>query len=245
MPKRKQLALAVLATLSAPFSTPTWGQTPPAPPKAEPTLPAVTVKPAEDPYQVKNSDNPIFTAPLLDTPKSVVIIPQAVIQQTNSISLTDALRTTPGITFGAAEGGNPVGDRPFIRGFDSQGSILVDNVRDTGSQTRDTFDIEQIEIIKGPGSAYTGRGAIGGSINLISKLARPDNFTQGYLSIGTDSYVRGVVDGNYMFSSGDAAVRIAAMGYSANVPERESVDGDRWASRRRSRSASSPIPRSR
>ncbi len=229
MPRKRQLALAVLATFSAPFSMAAVGQTAPAPTPATTTLPAVKVQGAGDnDFQVRTSENPFFTAPLLDTPKSVVIIPQAVIQQTNSISLTDALRTTSGITFGAAEGGNPVGDRPFIRGFDSQGSIFVDSVRDTGSQTRDTFAIEQIEVMKGPSSAFSGRGSVGGSINLISKLARPDNFTQGLLSVGTDAYVRGIVDSNYMFNSDKAAVRIAAMGYSVDVPGREAVYGDRW-----------------
>ncbi len=228
MPRKTKLALAIAAALTAPFATTGFAQTTTAP-RTDPTLPAVTVTDRNpNDFDVKASDNPVFTAPLLDTPKSVVIIPQAVIQQTNSISLTDALRTVPGITFGAAEGGNPVGDRPFIRGFDAQSSIFVDNVRDTGSQTRDTFAIEQIEVIQGPGSAYTGRGSVGGSINLISKLPRAENFTQGTLSVGTDNYVRGVVDANYTFDSGNAAARIAAMGYTADVPGREAVDGNRW-----------------
>ena len=62
-------------------------------------------------------------APLVDTPRSVVVLPEKVIEQTGSTTLEQALRTVPGITFGAAEGGNPIGDRPFIRGFDSQGSM--------------------------------------------------------------------------------------------------------------------------
>jgi len=82
---------------------------------------------------------PKDVARVVDTPKSIVVIPSKVIEETGSASLQDALRTVPGITFGAAEGGNPIGDRPFIRGFDSQGSIYVDGVRDLSSQTRETF----------------------------------------------------------------------------------------------------------
>ncbi|MGC7541810.1 TonB-dependent receptor plug domain-containing protein, partial [Pandoraea pneumonica] len=63
-----------------------------------------------------------FTAPLLDTPKSVTVIPAEVLQDTGSVTLTEALRTVPGIAFGAGEGGNPVGDRSFIRGYDAQAS---------------------------------------------------------------------------------------------------------------------------
>src|SRR3546814_14559118 len=73
---------------------------------------------------VCSSDLPIApkaTAPLLDTPRSIAIISKEVIKDTGSATLVEALRTVPGITFGAAEGGNPMGDRPFIRGFDSQG----------------------------------------------------------------------------------------------------------------------------
>ena len=73
--------------------------------------------------RMQRSDDPKQVAPLIDTPRSVVVLPADVIQKTGSTTLEDALRTVPGITFGAAEGGNPIGDRPFIRGFDSQGSI--------------------------------------------------------------------------------------------------------------------------
>src|ERR1700712_3362807 len=69
---------------------------------------------------------PKSVAPLINTPRSVVVVDAQVIKETGSATLVDALRTVPGITFGAAEGGNPIGDRPFIRGFDSQGSTYVD-----------------------------------------------------------------------------------------------------------------------
>src|SRR3546814_7505280 len=55
----------------------------------------------------------------VNTPRSVVVLPGEVIQQNGSATLQDAMRTVPGINFGAAEGGNQIGDRPFLRGFDS------------------------------------------------------------------------------------------------------------------------------
>ncbi|WP_434032891.1 TonB-dependent receptor plug domain-containing protein [Cupriavidus sp. a3] len=79
------------------------------------TLERVTVTgKRDDGYKVEEAQSPKFTAPLLDTPKSVTVVPTEVIRQSGSNSLQDALRTTPGITFGAGEGGNPIGDRPFI-----------------------------------------------------------------------------------------------------------------------------------
>src|SRR3954465_2017636 len=55
--------------------------------------------------QSPESTSTKFTAPLLDTPKSVTVISQALIAETGSTTLVDALRTVPGITFNAGEGG--------------------------------------------------------------------------------------------------------------------------------------------
>ncbi|MCY1216179.1 putative TonB-dependent receptor BfrD [compost metagenome] len=192
------------------------------------TLERVTVTgKREDGYKVEEAQSPKFTAPLLDTPKSVTVVPAEVIQQSGSNSLQDALRTTPGITFGAGEGGNPIGDRPFIRGFDSMSSIYVDGVRDTASQTRDTFNIDSIEVIKGPSSAFGGKGSAGGMINIVSKLPQAENFAQGSIGVGTDSYFRAAADGNYVVND-NTAVRLNALGYSANVPGRDEVDQNSW-----------------
>ena len=83
----------------------------------------------ETTYNVDRSASKKYTAPLLDTPRSVTVVPKQVIKDTAAVSLQDALRTVPGITFGAGEGGNPTGDRPFIRGFDAQSDTYVDGVR--------------------------------------------------------------------------------------------------------------------
>lgn len=124
-----------------------------------------------------NPSSPKFTAELLDTPKSVSIVSEKLIAETGATNLQDALRMVPGITFGAGEGGNPTGDRPFIRGFDSQSNIFIDGLRDVGSQTREIFDLEQVEVVKGPSSAYGGRDSGGGSLNLVSKTPKLKNET--------------------------------------------------------------------
>src|SRR5690606_32175084 len=113
-----------------------------------------------------------FTAPLVDTPKSVQVIPKAVLQDTAATTLEDALRNSPGITFGAGEGGQPLAERPFIRGNSSGGNIFIDGIRDPGGASRDMFNMESVEVVKGADSAFGGRGSGGGSINLVSKRAR-------------------------------------------------------------------------
>ncbi|AIF48388.1 TonB-dependent receptor [Dyella japonica] len=176
---------------------------------------------------VVNTTSPKFTAPLLDTPRSVTVVPQQIIQQTAATSLLDVLRQVPGITFGAGEGGNPNGDRPIIRGFDSESSVFIDGVRSSGSQSREIFDIEQVEVMKGPSSAYTGRGGVGGSVNLVTKMPRAENFVRATAGVGTDNYYRGTADWNQQVGA-DTAVRLNVMGHSNDVPGRNGPDMSRW-----------------
>jgi catecholate siderophore receptor len=61
----------------------------------------------------------------------------------------------------AGEGGVPAGDNLSIRGFAARTDLFVDGIRDIGGYTRDPFNIEQVEVTKGPASAYTGRGSTG------------------------------------------------------------------------------------
>jgi catecholate siderophore receptor len=82
----------------------------------------------------------------------------------------------PGITIGAGEGGNPVGDNLFIRGYNAQTDTYIDGIRDAGSQSREIFNLEQVEVVKGPNSAYGGRSSAGGGVNLVSKTAQPYDF---------------------------------------------------------------------
>ena len=167
---------------------------------------------AEQSLKVDKSANSKFVAPLLDTPKSVSVISKQLIEDTQVTTLSDALRTVPGITLGAGEGGNPNGDRPFIRGYNSESSMYVDGVRNSTSQNREMFAIEQVEITKGSASDMGGAGTTGGSINMISKVAKKGDFLEGSVGAGTDDYQRITLDGNKDFGNGIAA-RVAVMGH--------------------------------
>ena len=180
-----------------------------------------------DGYAVSEPASSKFTAPLLDTPRSVSILPDALISDIGATDLVDALRLIPGITFGAGEGGNPQGDRPYLRGFDSQGSIFVDGVRDAGAQSRETFNIQQIEVVKGPDSVYSGRSNGGGSINLVTKAPVAENFTQVELGFGSADYQRALLDTNVRIGE-NAALRVNVMGQDAGVAGRDEVNSRRF-----------------
>lgn len=188
---------------------------------------AVTEKAETQAYRTEQSASTKYTAPLRDTPRSVTVVPQQVIKDTAATSLQDALRTVPGITFGAGEGGNPQGDRPFIRGFDAQGDTYIDGVRDAGAQSREIFDLESIEVSKGPNSAMGGRGSAGGSLNLISKQPKAYDFLDGGLVYGSDQTRRYTLDVNRTFLE-NAAFRLNLMSHEQNVAGRDAINYDRW-----------------
>lgn len=192
------------------------------------TLSTVTVTESATP-SVK-SDHAIsskFTAPLLDTPMTVEVINATILEQTGATSLQEALKAVPGITFGNGEGGNPTGDQPFIRGMDAQSSTFVDGMRDIAAGTREVFNLEAIEVIKGADSTYAGRGGAGGSINMSTKKAKSENFVEGEVALGTDKYKRTTLDLNRKLND-TTGFRLNAMAHDADVPGRDGPKNKRW-----------------
>lgn len=218
------IAATMFAAVAAPLAMqPAFAQT-----AGNAALPEITVKGSSDnSYKVEESASSKFTKPLLDTPKTVSVITSEVINQSGSTTLVEALRTTPGISFGAGEGGNAYGDRPFIRGFDAGNSTFIDGMRDLGSQSREIFNVESVEVIKGASSAFGGGGSTGGAINIISKAPKKEQFTAGSVAIGTDNYKRVTADGNYLLGD-NAAIRLNAMYHDQNVAGRDAVSNNRW-----------------
>lgn len=198
-------------------------------PEAPAVLPAITVEgvqPATS-YKPERVTSPKFTQPLVDTPKTITIVPKELIEDRGATSITDALRTVPGISLGAGEGGIAAGDRTFIRGYDARGDNFVDGARDFGTYFRDPFNIEQVEVLKGPGSAYAGRGSTGGAINYVTKAPTAENFVAGTLGIGTDLTKRATADVNQVVTEG-TAVRLNAMVQDGDVAGRDEVRNRRW-----------------
>ena len=152
------------------------------------------------------------------------------IQQQGATTLRDVLRNVPGITYQAGEGGGGLpGDTLTMRGFGASSDIFVDGVRDVGAYTRDAFNLEQVEVVKGPSSTFGGRGSVGGAINLVTKSphALPD---YGFsLNAGTAESKRGALDVNVPLSTDDgAAFRVNAMWNDEKVPGRDVVENQSW-----------------
>ena len=147
---------------------------------------------------------------LRDVPQSVTVINRTMLNAQGATSLSDALRTVPGITIGAAEGGQ-IGNNINLRGFTARTDIFLDGVRDRGQYYRDTFFIDTIEILKGPSSMLFGRGSTGGAINQVSRQANLRQSTEVSITGGTHDFYRATVDTNQPMSD-TSAFRISAMG---------------------------------
>ncbi len=182
---------------------------------------------ARSSYSVGEASSTKLTQPLVDTPRTVQVITQRQIEERGASSLYDVLRTTPGVTLGTGEGGNPMGDRPFIRGYEASTDMMVDGMRTLGRTSYEAFNIEQIELVKGPGGAYSGRGGTGGSLNMVTKQARiGEEFTEASASVGTDSQYRATVDSNFQLGA-NAAGRVNLFWQDAEVPGRGGIQDDK------------------
>src|ERR1700712_4579805 len=106
--------------------------------------------------------------PLIDTPQSVTIVTQEQIRDQNFQNLTDQLRYVPGIVPAQGESNR---DQAIIRGQNTSADFFVNGIRDDVQYFRDLYNIQRIEVLKGPDSLISGRGGGGGVINRVLKEA--------------------------------------------------------------------------
>lgn len=181
-------------------------------------------------YKAEQVSSPKFTQPLLDTPQTIQVITSTVFTQQGATTLTEALRNSAGVgTFYAGENGNTTtGDAIYMRGFDTSNSIFVDGVRDIGSISRDLFNIQQVEVQKGPAGTDNGRSAPTGAINLSSKQAVLDNVSSSTLTTGTDDQNRITIDLNQTLDNlPGSALRLNVLWQDSDVAGRDHVNNKR------------------
>ncbi|OZI74202.1 TonB-dependent receptor [Bordetella genomosp. 12] len=179
--------------------------------------------------KVDNSASPKYAQPLLDIPQSINIIPDSVREEQNAHGLRQVLNNVSGVTFNAGEGGGGLGDNVNVRGFNASTNIQIDGLRDSGQSNRsDLFNYESVEVIKGPNSVFGGAGTTGGSINLITKRPRQEDFVHAETGLGSDRYRRVALDANQTLPHAGAAWRLNIMAHGNDVPGRDPVDRKRW-----------------
>jgi catecholate siderophore receptor len=205
-----------------------------APPPAVAAQPAAPVDPSLLPgsYTTSTASSGKQTAPLLNTPQTVTVIPGTIIQERQATNLTEVLRNTPGISFNAGENGFGTNVSNFqIRGFDASNSVFVDGMRSSGVFPRDVYNVDRVEVFKGP-AADNGRGSAGGYVNIVTKAPVMENFARAEVGIGFDEYDsemrrRATFDLNQRV--GTTAVRLNGMVEDGGVAGRDVAEAKAWA----------------
>jgi catecholate siderophore receptor len=180
-----------------------------------------------DSYVVEQSSLSKFTEALADTPQSISVITEGLLQDRGATSLDDALRNVPGITLGAGEF-SWQGNNPNIRGFNSRNDMFLDGMRDFGSYYRDPFNLSSIEVLQGPSSMAFGRGSTGGVINQTTKQPLlSDTLRSLHVNLGNADVRRVTADINQPFSDGMAG-RLNLMYHEGGVPGRDGAQVERY-----------------
>lgn len=177
-------------------------------------------------YKPDRVQTPKYTQPLRDIPQTITVVPKSVMQERGATSLRDVLKNVPGVTMQAGEGGVPAGDNMSIRGFNARTDMFVDGVRDFGGFTRDPFNMEQVEVSKGPSSANSGRGSTGGSVNMVSKTPTLEESYAGDVGVGTNDYFRTTVDVNQPIGD-HMALRVNGLYHTSSTAGRDEVEEER------------------
>jgi catecholate siderophore receptor len=169
----------------------------------------------------------VMPATVQDTPQAISVIGSAQLKAQGVTSLEQALRNVPGITIAIGEGGTLSGDQFKIRGFDAKDDVYVDGLRDFGAYARDSFNYEEVQVLKGPSGAMFGRGTTGGAINTISKRPRLEDFTSVDGYVGNGDYYRALADMNHRLGE-TTAVRVTGMFNDTGVVDRDFINSKRW-----------------
>ena len=162
--------------------------------------------------------------PLVDVPRSVTVITSEQIEEQGIDSIGDIVDYTPGITTSQGEGHR---DAVVFRGIRSTADFFVDGVRDDVQYFRSLYNVEQVEVLRGPSALFFGRGGSGGVINRVLKKAEiGGDFGKIQGSINTFGGYESQFDYNKHLSD-NAALRLNLF-YENLQNHRDFFDGERY-----------------
>ena len=130
--------LGVGLTLATPEA---WAQTPSpsAQSKDDVPLPGINVQGERDQYNQFKIEQPSLYKlpdPIQETPQSITVIPEKIMEERAFFTLRDALRTVPGVAIAAGEGGGRQGDNLTLRGFGARNAHAVRAHAQVAAKTR-------------------------------------------------------------------------------------------------------------
>lgn len=168
--------------------------------------------------------------PILETQQSISVITADQLKAQNAQTVGQALDYTPGVV-SQPGGSDPRFDAPRIRGFDGRQSQYLNGLRlmrTAGAPAIDPYQLERIEVLRGPASVMFGQGNPGGIINLISKRPTFDSFGEVGLQFGSyDTYGTYFDVGGPVTDGSDFAYRVTGLARTASAQVDE-LDNDRY-----------------
>ena len=162
--------------------------------------------------------------PIIDVPQSLSIITADQITLQGFTSIGDIINYTPGVNTSQGEGHR---DAVVFRGVRSTADFFLDGVRDDVQYYRPLYNLEQVELLRGPNALFFGRGGTGGILNRVTKKGViGENFTGYKATADTYGEFDVQIDGNFSVSE-NSAFRINAF-YEGLNNHRDFYDGDRF-----------------
>ena len=163
--------------------------------------------------------------PLLDVPQTISVVTREQLDDQAHYSLGDVLRYVPGTTVGQGEGNR---DQITLRGQNTTADFFLDGVRDDVQYYRGLYNIDRVEILKGPYALIFGRGGGGGIINRVQKSPIGGE-TFGSARASVNSFGGWDLTGDINIALSDKTSLRINSAYEAIEGDRKFVDGNRFA----------------
>jgi catecholate siderophore receptor len=163
------------------------------------------------------------SVPILDVPQSISVVTSAQISDQAIRSVADLVRYIPGVSSGQGEGHR---DQITLRGNNSTADFFIDGLRDDVQYFRSFYNIDRVEVHKGPNAMIFGRGGGGGILNRVTKGALIDQ-TLGSVTASGDTFGSVYVAGDANVAFGPAALRLNAFSESLDN-HRDAFGGTRF-----------------
>lgn len=189
------------------------------------TLDSMDVVEKRDSYRVERTKVATKTdTQLRNIPQSITVVTDQQIKDQDMQSMADVVRYVPGVQMAQGEGHR---DAPILRGNTSTADFFVDGMRDDVQYLRDLYNVDRVEVLRGPSGMIFGRGASGGLINRVTKQA---NWADGHeLGLNYGSWKNRRMTGDFNEAVNEnVAVRLTAL-FEDSESFRDDADLERWA----------------
>lgn len=164
---------------------------------------------------------------LLLTPFNVGTVTEALIEEQYASTVSGALVNVSSVNI---QPGNGVNDFFLIRGFDSLSSalVMIDGAAEPETTFYELYNVEKVEILKGPGGFLYGSNPLAGTVNLVRKQPVPNTMGGARAHVGRFNWIEAAADFNYGNAEGDLYFRINSV-FRDTGAYRDRIEGRTFA----------------